>query len=160
LDLVGGVAEARATRRRYMWRFQLPRQLAALLFIAALTAVNVWWFAAVGSDYFGWYLANGATVALAFAVVAVAVDFDSHPGLIAADPANFSVEILLVFIDLVSALKATSADTDPDFVLYGGRAETVQSKDRFVLVDLFFNLLFDIALAVGLLAWALVVAAL
>jgi hypothetical protein len=149
--------EARRARRRYLLRYGLPGAVVGLVILAALAAINFLWFAAVGSNYLGWYLANGATIAFVFAVVVVAVDLDGHPALIAADPIIFaagmsrsSQNYWLVRHSLRSATPRSRSRRDGA----GSRAVALPlappgPRSRLPLLLIF---------AAAMLAWALVVA--
>jgi hypothetical protein len=53
-------------------------------------AANYVVFRLLDHDYFRWYLDHGAELALGLSLVALAVDLDSDPTLIAADPGNYA----------------------------------------------------------------------
>ena len=116
------------------------------------------WLAAVGWNYLDWYLNNGSTIALLFGIVAVAVDLDDHPHLIAADPLRFVVGVLMVITQLTSSLGALFDRPRSDRGLAEAGAELVQSRFRWCALDSVLAHLFLLVFATAMLAWAIVVA--
>lgn len=63
--------------------------LVSLAAIVAVVAANYLVFRIFDRDYFRWYLDHGAELALALTLVALAVDLDQDPYLVAADPGKY-----------------------------------------------------------------------
>lgn len=64
--------------------------LVSLAAILVLVAANYLVFRIFDRNYFRWYLDHGAELALALSLVAIAVDLDRDPYLVAADPGKYS----------------------------------------------------------------------
>ena len=70
--------------------------LVSLAAIVALVAANYVVFQLFDRNYFRWYLDHGAELALALSLVALAVDLDRDPTIIAADPGNYAAGWLTI----------------------------------------------------------------
>jgi len=64
--------------------------LVTLAAIVALVAANYVVFRLFDRNYFRWYLDHGAVLALALSLVALAIDLDRDPTIIAADPSGYA----------------------------------------------------------------------
>lgn len=115
--------------------------LISLAAIAALVAANYGVFRVLDHDYFRWYLDHGAELALGLSLVALAVDLDRDPTLVAAHPSRYSAGWL--------ALVGTT-------FLYLG--DDVLRNPRVGTFDSLFIMLFDLAFAAVALCWLTVVA--
>ena len=115
--------------------------LVSLAAIAALVAANYAVFRVFDRNYFHWYLDHGAELALGLSLVALAVDLDRDPTLIAAHPGRYSAGWFTVV--------GTS-------FLYLG--DDVLRNPRVGVFDSLFIMLFDLAFAAVALSWMAVVA--
>ena len=70
--------------------------LLPLAAIVALVAANYVVFRLLDHNYFRWYLDHGAELALGLTLVALAVDLDRDPTLVAAHPGNYAAGWLTV----------------------------------------------------------------
>ena len=152
------IVEAPRARRRAMLQFELPTALPGWLILAAIPAINALWLAALGVDYFEWYLQSGFLVALLFGVVAVAIRLDSHPDLIAAQPIFYLAGVLDLFSELAAALRNLFAWPRSDRALAEAGLPGMAYRFRVRTFDLALNLFFGWSCAAAFVAWAVLVA--
>jgi hypothetical protein len=115
--------------------------LVPLAAIAALVAANYVVFRVFDRNYFHWYLDHGAELALGLSLVALAVDLDRDPTLVAAHPSRYSAG----WFELVGKT-----------FLYLG--DDVLRNPKVGAFDSLFIMLFDLAFAAVALSWMAVVA--
>jgi hypothetical protein len=115
--------------------------LVSLAAIAALVAANYLVFRVFDRNYFHWYLDHGVELALGLSLVALAVDLDRDPTLVAAHPGRYSAGWF--------ALVGTT-------FLYLG--DDVLRNTRVRAFDSLFIMLFDLAFAAVAFSWMAVVA--
>jgi uncharacterized membrane protein YqjE len=131
---------------------------AALAVLVALAAINALWFDAVGENYFTWFVDNGSLIALLFAVVSATIDLDDNAALIAADPLNFAVGVVRVFLELSSSLAALFGRPRSDVALADASLSELQTQFRSPLVDLVLAYMFLAVFSAAMIAWALIIA--
>jgi hypothetical protein len=129
-----------------------------LAILLAASAINYLWLRALGVDYFGAYLELGFLVALLFGVVAVAIDLDSQPDLIAAHPMIYLAANLGLLGVVYGSVSAVLRPARPERELVEAGLPTMTYRYRSRILDLVFNLLFSLAFAVAMLAWGLLYA--
>jgi hypothetical protein len=116
--------------------------------VGAALAVNYAVFAGFDSNYFRWYLENGALISLVFGFVSLAVRLDDYPELISSNPMDYVLACLTLFLHLGLAWNqviAVDAERAPGVLL---------AK----IFDLIVSFLAWVAVAVGFVGWLLVVA--
>jgi hypothetical protein len=133
-------------------------ELAALAVLVALVAINAFWFDAAGESYFEWFLANGSLIALLFGVVSATVDLDDNPSLIAADPLNFAIGVVRVFLELSTSLAALFGAPRSSAALEAAGLSELQTRFRWPLLDIVLAYAFLAVFALAMFAWSLVVA--
>jgi hypothetical protein len=145
LDLDGDYYDVSLAGTSAPERRTVRAELVGIAALAALAGFDSLWFAALGENYFRWYIDNGAVIALLFGVVAASVDLDTHPALIAASPRGFIRGVVGVILELTLSLR----------ILFGGawRAESARPWPDRALARM-FRAIFTAAMC----AWALVVA--
>jgi hypothetical protein len=148
----GGIEQPEDRRRRRV------SEIVALGIILAVIAVNALWFAAIDLNYFTWFVENGSLIALLFAIIASAVALDGHVGLIAADPLNFTAEILMIFTELAASLGALFGLPRSGLALADAGLSALQTRFRSQLMDLVLAWIFLAVFGAAMLAWAIVVA--
>jgi len=152
------VIEAPKARRRAMLKFELPLAVSGWVILAAAAAINSLWLAALGVDYLHSYLQSGFLVALLFGVVAVAIDLDSHPNLIVAQPLGYIRATLELVASLGAALTGLLAPPRSERALAEAGLFSMAYRFRLRTLDLALNLLFTLSFAAAMLAWAVLVA--
>ena len=100
------------------------------------------------TNYFSWYLANGALISLVFGFVSLAVRLDDYPNLVSSNPMRYLYACLTLNLHLFVAWNQVIA-VDPEHA-----SGLLLSK----LFDLVISLLAWIAVAVAFVGWLLVVA--
>lgn len=150
--------EAPRARRRAMLQFELPVAVQGLLIIAAISAINSVWLKALGVDYLDSYLQSGFLVALLFGIVAVAIDLDSNPNLIAAHPFGYGGGVLELLSKLYAALSNVLRPPRSDRRLAEAGLPFMGFRYRSRTLDLALNLLFTWSFFAATVAWALLVA--
>jgi hypothetical protein len=115
--------------------------LIPLAAIAALVAANYVVFRVLDRNYFHWYLDHGAELALGLSLVALAVDLDRDPTLVAAHPSRYSAGWLAV--------------VGTTFLYLG---DDVLRNPKVRGFDQLFIMLFDVAFIVVTVCWLAVVA--
>ena len=109
--------------------------------IVALVAANYVVFRLFDRNYFRWYLDHGAVLALALSLIALAVDLDRDPTLVAAHPGRYSAGWLAVVGETLVYLSRDVAE------------------NRAVgFLDMLFTGLYGLAFAVVAACWIAVVA--
>jgi hypothetical protein len=116
--------------------------------LGAALGVNYLVFASFDINYFRWYLANGALIAIVFGFVSLAVRLDDYPDLISSNPLRYLYACLTLFLHLFLAWNQVIA-VDPE------RATGLLLSKLF---DLVISLLAWAAVAVAFIGWLLVVA--
>lgn len=122
------------------------KTLASLSVLAGLLSFDEWLFSTLlGTSHVGWYLKNGALIALLTSLIATAwADVDTHVGLIASNP--------LVYL---------GANSQQAGVIFFASGSLLGSRYRgrrsWLALDKVFTYLWTAILAVGLLAWLVVV---
>jgi hypothetical protein len=152
------VVEAPRARRRAMLRFELPVAATGLVILAALAAINYLWLGALGVDYFDSYLESGFLVSLVFGVVAVAIDLDSQPNLIAAHPGIYLAETFVLLRNLAGALEVLFERPRSERTLAQAGLAVMGYRYRLRTLDLALSWLFMLSFAAATLAWALLIA--
>jgi hypothetical protein len=152
------IVEAPKARRRAMLQFELPVVLQGLLILAAVSAINSLWLKALGVDYFESYLQSGFLVSLLFGVVAVAIDLDSNPNLIAAHPFHYGGGVLELYSKVYAALSNVLRPPRSDRRLAEAGLPTMGLRYRSRTLDLALTLLFTWSFFAATVAWAVLVA--
>ena len=115
---------------------------------AGLIATNYFVFRAFDTDYFGWFLDNGALITAVFAFVSLAISLDRYPAFVSANPITFLVATFTLF-ELVY--------TSWRLVIEGGPSDEGRSWIGAV-GDMLLALVFMVAVSVAVLGWMLVIA--
>ena len=116
--------------------------------LGAALAVNYFAFASFDENYFRWYLANGALIAIIFGFVALAVRLDDYPDLVSSNPLRYLYACVTLSQHLFLAWNQVIG-VDPE------RAPGLLLSK---LVDLVVSFIAWICVAVGFIGWLLVVA--
>jgi hypothetical protein len=151
-------AEARRAWRRHVIRFVMPRVLGGWAILLALAAANHLAFSALGSDYLGWFVDNGAVISIVVSLIFIAVTRDALPGLIAAEPWGFVQAVVDAALGNNLALLGVFASARPDRQLEGTPASDMTSRWRWIALDRLVAKIFTLSLFAAMAAWALVVA--
>jgi hypothetical protein len=116
--------------------------------LGAALAANYFVFAIFDENYFRWYIANGALIAIVFGFVSLAVRLDDYPDLVSSNPFRYlyaCVTLLQHFSLAWNQVMAVDLERAPGLLL---------SK----LFDLVVSLVAWVCVGVAFFAWLLVVA--
>jgi hypothetical protein len=116
--------------------------------IGAALAVNYAIFAAFDTNYFRWYLENGALISIVFGFVSLAVRLDDYPDFISYNPMRYLYACLTLSLHLSlswNQIVGVDPERSPGLLL---------AK----IFDLIVSLFAWLAVAIGFVGWLLVVA--
>ena len=130
------------------WIAGLVQFLFGWAIIGAALAADYFVFAAFDQNYFRWYLANGALIAIVFGFVSLAVRLDDYPDLVSSNPLRYLYACQTLLLHLFLAWNQVVA-VDPERAI-----GLLLSK----LFDLVVSLLAWVSVAVAFIGWLLVVA--
>jgi hypothetical protein len=116
--------------------------------LGAALAANYFVFASFDQNYFRWYVANGALIAIVFGFVSLAVRLDDYPDLVSSNPFRYLHACLTLSLHVALAWNQVIA-VDPE------RATGLLLSKLF---DLVVSLLAWVGVAVAFIGWLLVVA--
>jgi hypothetical protein len=130
------------------WIAGLVQFLFGWAIIGAGLAVNYFVFAAFDQNYFRWYLAHGALIAIVFGFVSLAVRLDDYPDLVSSNPLRYLYACQTLLLHLFLAWNQVVA-VDPE------RATGLLLSKLF---DLIVSFVAWVGVAVAFIGWLLVVA--
>jgi hypothetical protein len=141
-------AALRAPVRRRPWTASVVQFVFGWAIVGTALAVNYVVFAAFDSNYFRWYLDNGALISLVFGFVSLAVRLDDYPDLVSSNPMLYLLACLTLSLHLGLAWNQVVA-VDPE------RSPGLLLAKVF---DTIVSLLAFLAVTVAFVGWLLVVA--
>jgi hypothetical protein len=116
--------------------------------LGAALAVNYVVFASFDENYFRWYLANGALIAIVFGFVSLAVRLDDYPDFVSSNPMHYLYACLTLFQHLFLAWNQ----------VMGVDVERAPGLPLAKVVDLVVTLVAFVCVGVAFIGWLLVVA--
>ena len=130
------------------WTASVVQFLFGWAIVGAALAVNYAVFAVFDTNYFRWYLENGALIAIVFGFVSLAVQLDDYPDFISSNPMRYLYACLTLSLHLSLSWNQI-VGVDPE------RSPGLLLAKVF---DLVVSLFAWLAVAIGFAGWLLVVA--
>jgi hypothetical protein len=135
-------------RRAGRWVGPLVVLIVGGVIWGGLITASYLFFSVFDTNYFRWFLENGALIAIVFGFVSLAIDLDRNPSLVSADPLTYLLAAFTLWQHVVTSWR---------LVIEGGRSDV----DRWPVAaigDMLLAAAFSLAATVAVFGWFVVIA--